>query len=141
MGFYQLFWASLAQLFYPSSLQLMGLPSTPYFLWLHYFGLAMAHSHFSTSHTAHEFDTSLSSGSFRSICFLKTHLFMSWACDPLLLPYGLNGFSIYLLTLFCPFCPSFFFSFAGFFEQWTLTCTYVYIFLAMNSVVSSNFPV
>ena len=41
--------------------------------------------------------------------------------------------------LSCPFCVSFFFSFMGFFEQWTLTYTYVYIFLAMNSVVSSNF--
>ena len=46
------------------SLGLMGLPSTPYFLCLHYFGLAVAHSHFSTSHTAHGFAISLSLGSF-----------------------------------------------------------------------------
>ena len=79
----------------------MGLPLTPYFLCLHYFRLAVAHSHFSTSHTAHEFATSLSSGSFRPICFLKVHLFISWDCDPLFLSLGLNGFSIHLLTLFC----------------------------------------
>ena len=46
------------------SLGLMGLPSTPYFLCLHYFEFAMAYSHFSTSHTAHRFATSLSSSSF-----------------------------------------------------------------------------
>ena len=31
----------------------MDLPSTPYFLYFHYFGLAATHSHFSTSYTAH----------------------------------------------------------------------------------------
>ena len=31
----------------------MDLPSTPYFLCFHYFGLAVAHSHFSTSYTVH----------------------------------------------------------------------------------------
>ena len=36
-----------------SSLRLMGLPSTPYFLCFHYFGPAAAHSHFFTSYTAH----------------------------------------------------------------------------------------
>ena len=53
MGFYWIFWAFLAQLHYPSSLEFMGLPSTPYFLCFHYFGPAAAHSHFSTSYTAH----------------------------------------------------------------------------------------
>jgi len=57
-----------AQLPYPSSLGLMDLPSTLYFLCLHYFGLAVAHSHFSTSYIAHGFATSLSLGSFRPIC-------------------------------------------------------------------------
>ena len=64
----------------------------------------VTHSHFSTSHTAHEFVTSLSLGSFRPICFLKAHLFISWTCDPLFLLLGLNGFSIHLLTLFYPCC-------------------------------------
>ena len=49
----------------------------PYFLCLHYFVLAMTYSHFSTLHIAHGFATSLSPGSFRPICFLKAHLFMS----------------------------------------------------------------
>ena len=44
----------------------------------------------------------LSPGSFKSVCFLKAHLFISWICDPLFLPLGLNGFSILLPTLFCP---------------------------------------
>ena len=83
---------------------LMDLPSTPYFLYLHYFGLVVAHSHFSTSHTAHGFATSLFPSSFRPIYFLKAHLFISWACDPLFLPLGLNSFSIHSLTLFCSCC-------------------------------------
>ena len=41
-------------------------------------------------------------GSFKPIYLLKAHLFISWACDPLSLPLGLNGFSIYLPTIFCP---------------------------------------
>ena len=89
---------------YLSSLGLIGLPSTPYFLYFLYFlyfRLAVVHS---TSHTAHEFATSLSPGSFGPICFLKSHLFISWACNPLFLPLGLDGFSIHLLTLFCPCC-------------------------------------
>ena len=48
-------------------------------------------------HTAHGFATSLSPGFFRPICFLKAHLFILWACDPLFLPLGLNDFS-YPLT-------------------------------------------
>ena len=35
---------------------------------------------------------SLFSSSFEPICFLKTHLLISWTCDPLFLPLGLNGF-------------------------------------------------
>ena len=104
MRFYQLLWASLTQLSYPSSLGLMGFPSAPYFLYLHYFRLAIAHSYFSTSHIAHGFATSLSPSSFRPIWFLKAHLFISWVWDPLFLPLGLDGFSIHLLTLFCPCC-------------------------------------
>ena len=43
-------------------------------------------------------------GSFKLIYLLNAHLFISWACDPLFMPLGLNGFSIYLPTLFCSFC-------------------------------------
>ena len=78
-----------------------GLAINP-FLCLHYFGPAVAHSHFSTSHIVHGFATSLSSDSFRLVCFLKTHLFILWAHDPLFLLCELNGFSIHLLTLFYP---------------------------------------
>ena len=48
------------------------------------------------------FAFSLFPGFFKSIYLLKAHLFISWVCDPLLLPLRLNGFSIYLPTLFCP---------------------------------------
>ena len=57
----------------------MGLPSTPYFLCLHYFRLIMAHSYFTTSHTTRGFATSLSPSSFRPVCFLKAYLFILWA--------------------------------------------------------------
>ena len=46
----------------------------------------------------------LSLDSFRPLCFLKAFLFISWACNPLFLPLGLNDFSLHLLTLFCPCC-------------------------------------
>ena len=36
-----------------------GFSINPFFLYLHYFGLVVAHSYFSTSHTAHGFATSL----------------------------------------------------------------------------------
>ena len=48
------------------------------------------------------FAFSLFPGSFKPIYLFKTHLFISWACDPLFLPLGLNGFSICLPTPFCP---------------------------------------
>ena len=53
-----------------------GLPSTPYFLCLHYFGLTVTYSHFSISRIAHGFTTSLFLGFFRPICFFKAHLFI-----------------------------------------------------------------
>ena len=50
------------------------------------------------------FAFSLFPGSFRPIYLFKTHLFISWACDPLFLPFGLNGFLLNLLTIFFPYC-------------------------------------
>ena len=47
---------------------------------------------------------SLFPDSFKPIYLLKVHLFISWSCDPLFLLLGLNGFSIYLPTLFYPCC-------------------------------------
>ena len=40
---------------------------------------------------------SLFPGSFELICFLKAHLLISWTCDPLFLPLGLNGFFVLCL--------------------------------------------
>ena len=92
-----------------SSLGFMGLPLTPYFICLHCFGPTVAHSHFSISYTAHEYVISLFQGFFKPIYLLKAHLFISWACDPLFLPLGPNGFTTCLPTLCCPYCWTFFF--------------------------------
>ena len=81
-----------------SSLGFMGLPLTPYFLCLHYFGLAVALSHFSASYTAHGYVISFFSGFFKPTCLFKTHLFILWACDLLFLP-----------ILCCPYHWAFFF--------------------------------
>ena len=50
------------------------------------------------------FAFSLFLSSFKPIYLFKTHLFISWACDPLFLPLGLNGFSICLPTPFYLCC-------------------------------------
>ena len=92
-----------------SSLWFIGLSLTLYFLCLHYFGPAMAYSHFSLSYAAHGYAISLFSGFFKLIYFFKTHLFISWVCNPLFLPLGPNGFAICLPTLCCPCCWAFFF--------------------------------
>ena len=73
----------------------MGLLSIPYSLCLHFFGLAAAHSYFFSHHTLPMgllLTISLFPGSFEPICFLKTHLLISWTYDPLFLLLGLNGF-------------------------------------------------
>ena len=92
-----------------SSLGFMGLPLTPYFLCLDHFGPAVAHSRFSISYTIHEYAISLFLGSFKPTCLFKAHLFISWACDPLFLSLGPNGFSIGLPILCCPCRWAFFF--------------------------------
>ena len=92
-----------------SSLGFMGLPLIPYFLCLHYFGLVVAHSHFSISYTAHGYAIFLFPGFFKPIYLHKTHLFISWACDPLFLPLGPNGFTTCLPTLCYPCDWAFFF--------------------------------
>ena len=45
------------------------------------------------------FAFSLFPGSFKPIYLFKTYLFISWACDPLFLPLGLNGFVCQLLSV------------------------------------------
>ena len=55
------------------------------------------------------FAFSLFPGSFKPIYLLKAHLFILWACDPLFLLVGLNGFSIYLPNSFLSVLLGFFF--------------------------------
>ena len=52
---------------------------------------------------------------FKPACLFKAHLLISWACDPLFLPLGPNGFVICLPILCCPCRWAFLFS------TWTLT--------------------
>ena len=92
-----------------SSLGFMGLPLTLYFLCLHYFGPAVAHSHFFISYVAYGYVISLFSGFFKPTCLFKTYLFISWACNPLFLPLRPNDFAIFLPTLYGPCCWAFFF--------------------------------
>ena len=54
-----------------SSLGFMGLPLTPYFFCLHYYGPVVAHSHFSISYTAYGYAISLFPGFFKPIYLLK----------------------------------------------------------------------
>ena len=91
-----------------SSLGFMGLPSIPYSLYLHFFEPAAAHFYFFSHHTLPMgllFTISLFSGSFKPICFLKVHLFISWTCDPLFMLFGLNGFcSLSFANFFFDLC-------------------------------------
>ena len=50
------------------------------------------------------FAISLFLGSFEPICFLKAHLLISWTCDPLFLPLGLNGFCYLSFANFFSVC-------------------------------------
>ena len=61
-------------------------------------------------------------GSFKPIYLLKAHLFISWTCDPLFLPLGLNGFSIYLPNSFLSVLLGF--SFPRGLPKWPLTHLY-----------------
>ena len=60
-----------------SFLGFMGLPLTPYFLCLHYFRPAVAHSHFSISYIVHGYAISLFPGFFKPIYLLNAYLFIS----------------------------------------------------------------
>ena len=119
MGFFLSSLGFPGQLPYPSSLGLMGLPSTHYFLCLHYFGFTVAHSHFSTSYTTHGFAIPLFLGYIKPVCFLKAHLSISWTYDPLFLPLGFNGFFYQFTNSFLPVVLGFFFLFG--FLKWSST--------------------
>ena len=54
------------------------------------------------------FAFSLFPGSFKPIYLLKTHLFISWACDPLFSPLGHNEFSSQFTNSFLPILLGFF---------------------------------
>ena len=75
----------------------------PFTFSLHYFGPAVAHSHFFTSHNAHGFTISFSGLLLGPFASLKIHLFILWAYNPLFLPFGLNGSSNHPLTLLYPY--------------------------------------
>ena len=60
--------------------------------------------------------TSFFPGFFEPTCLFKTHLFISWACDPLFLLLGPNGFLLSTLSILC--CPCYW---AFFLSAWTLT--------------------
>ena len=88
---------------------------------LHYFGPAVAHSHFSTSHNAHGFTIyffGLLLGPFAS---LKAHLLILWAYNPLFLPFGFNSSSNHPLILLCPYCLA---SFCYWASEWASTSPY-----------------
>ena len=90
-----------------SSLGFMGLPSIPYSLCLHCYGPAAAHSYFFSRHTLPMgllLVISLFPGSFEPVCFLNAHLLISWTCDPLFLPLGLNSFCSLSLVNFFSVC-------------------------------------
>ena len=110
-----------------SSLRFIGLPLTPYFFCLHYFGPTVALSHFSTSYTTHGYAISLFPGFFKPTCLFKAHLFISWAYDPLFLPLGPNGFAICLPILCCP-CRWAFFFLLGFSQMTLNTYNVIFIF-------------
>ena len=95
MGFYQLHWASPAQLFHTHPWSLWACHQSPTLFACIALGLSRPILTFFSYHTLPMgllFAISLFSSSFEPICFLKAHLFISWTYDPLFLPLGLNGF-------------------------------------------------
>ena len=70
----------------------------------HYFGSAVAHSHFSTSYNAHGFTISFSMLLLGSFASLKAHLLILWAYNPLFILFGFNGSSINPLTHLYLYC-------------------------------------
>ena len=101
MGFYWLHWASPAQLLHTHPWDLWACHQSPTLFACIALGLSWSILTFFSHHTLPMgllLTTSLFSGSFKHICFLKTHLLISWTCDPLFLPLGLNGF---LFSVFC----------------------------------------
>ena len=116
LGFYWLHWASLAQLLHTHPSGLWACHQSPTLFACIALGLPRPILTFFSHHTLPMgllFAISLFLGSFEPICFLKTHLLISWTYDPLFLPLGLNGFcslsfanffSIYVTRLgFLPF--------------------------------------
>ena len=78
-------------------------PINPNSFCLHCFGPATAHSYFFSHHMLPMgllLAISFFLGSFGPTCFLKAHLLISWTCDLLFLPLGLNGFSFLSLANF-----------------------------------------
>ena len=95
MGFYWLHWTSPTQLLHTHPWGLWACHQSPTLFACIALGLSWPILTFFTSHTLFVgllLTISLFLGSFEPICFLKAHLLISWTCDPLFLPLGLNGF-------------------------------------------------
>ena len=89
-----------------------GFAINPLLSFFHYFGSTVAHSRFSTSYIAHDllflsFRAPLSP--FTSSRPFFFFFLISWFCDLLFLPFGLNDFSIYLPNFFLFVLLGFFF--------------------------------
>ena len=102
MGFYWLHWASPTQLLHTHPWGLWARHQSPTFFACIVSGLPRPIlTLFFPHHTLPMgllLTISLFPDSFEPICFLKAHLLISWTCDPLFLPLGLNGF-FYSLSL------------------------------------------
>ena len=89
IGFYWLYWASPDQLLYTHPWGLWANHQSPTLFACIALSLPRPILTFFSHHTLPIgllFAISLFPGFFESICFLKSHLFISWTCDPLFLP-------------------------------------------------------
>ena len=103
MCFYWFHWASLTQLLHTHPWGLWACHQSPTLFACIALGLLRLILTFFSHHTLPmglPLTIFLFPCSFKLICFLKAHLLISWICDPLFLPLGLNGF---LFSVSCQF--------------------------------------
>ena len=106
MGFYWLYWVFPTQLLHTHPWGLWAYHQSPTLFACIVLGLSRPVLTF-LHHTLTMgllFAISLFLCSFEPICFLKAHLFISWTCDPLFLPLGLNSFCSLSLDNFFSVC-------------------------------------
>ena len=104
-----------------------GFAINPLFSFFHYFGSVVAHSCFSTSYIAHDllflsFRAPLSPFTSSRPFYFILFFLISWVCDPLFLPFGLNDFSFYLPNFFLSVLLGFFFPLG--LSKWPSTILY-----------------